>query len=375
MKRPPEAASRRRTKILLLGLSGCVFVAVVLFAGGPLAGGLTRLLLPRVISEARAGGWVVRTVTFRDADLRPWATLRWSDVEAEILPPPPRRSASPHGPPIRVRATGIEAGLAGLFPPRVDLSVQGIRINSAIRVAGPEDTPFASADLDVPVERVDRGSFELPDVPLGFRPRTIVRREVEAMHALLIEGSVARPVTFGARLHFHLRGSAHELRLQSEWSEGRTWLRIHRGDLDTLSARYYRPLTPTERDLLARHPVRAPVLLRIKDYAERAARRLAASDPVYVEDSTRHVLWSYWLARTFDADFAREVGEAHEIGSDNSAEESARDRANNALGRDFAADGKTEGQVVNLIRKDPRLVRAAQPSLLRAPQPSGPPRR
>lgn len=375
MKRPPAAASQRRTKILLLGLGGCVFVAFVLFAGGPVAGGLTRLFLPRVISEARAGGWAIRKVTFRDADLRPWATLRWADVEAEILPPPPRRSTSPHGQPIRVRATGIEAGLAGIFPPRVDLSVQGIRIDSAIRVAGPEDTPFASADLDVPVERVDRGSFQLPDVPLGLRPRMIVRREVEAMHALLVEGSVARPVTFGARLHFYLRGSAHELRLQSEWSEGRTWLRIHRGDLDTLSARYYRPLTAAERDLLARHPVRAPVLLRIKDYAERAARRLAASDPVYVEDSTRHVLWSYWLARTFGADFAREVGEAHEVGSDNSAEESSRDRANNALGRDYAAEGKTEGQVVNLIRKDHRLVRAVQPSSRRTPPPSGPPRR
>lgn len=363
--------SPRRSRVLWTGLGVCALIAFLLLAGGPLAGALTRLLLPQAISEARAGGWAVRRVTFRDAELRPWATLRWSDVDAEIVPPPTRRSASPNGQPIRVRATGIEAGFAGVFPPRVDLSIQGIRIESAIRVDGPEDTPFASADLDVPVERVDAGSFHLPDVPLGFRPRVIVRQEVEALHALLFDGSVARPLTFQARLHFQLRGTAHALRLQSEWAEGKTWLRIHRGDLDTLSARYYRPLTTAERDLLARHPVRAPVLLRIKDYAERAAQRLAASDPVYLEDPTRHVLWSYWLARTYGAAFAQEVGEAHEVGSDNSPEESARDRANNALGRDYVAAGKTEGQVVHLIRKDPRLVRTTAPSFLTPPRREG----
>jgi hypothetical protein len=366
MNRPTPTPSRRRSKILLFGLGGCAAIAVFLFASGPAVAALTRLVLPQVISEARAGGWAVRAVAFRDAELRPWATLRWSDVEAEILPPG-RRSASPHGQPIRVRATGIEAGLAGVFPPRVDLSIQGVRIDSAISVSGPEDTPFASADLDVPVERVDSGSFHLPDVPLGFRPRAIVRGEVEDLHALLFAGSVARPLAFGARLHFQLRGSAHVLRLHSEWAEGRTWLRIHRHDLDTLSSRYYRPLTTAERDLLSRHPVRAPVLLRIKDYAERAAQRLSASDPVYVEDSTRHVLWSYWLARTYGPGFAKEVSEAHEVGSDNSAEESARDRANNELGRTYVADGKTEGQVVHLIRKDPRLVRSTRPSLLSTP--------
>ena len=364
MNRPASPPARRRSKVLLLGLGACALVAVFFFASGPLAGALTRLILPQVISETRVEGWEVRRVTFRDADLLSWATLRWSEVEVEVVPPPTRRSTSPRGQPFLIRATGIEAGFAGIFPPRVDLSAQGIRINSAISVAGPEDTPFASADLDIPVERVDTGSIQLPDVPLGFRPRIIVRREVEAMHALLFEGSVTRPLVFNARLHFQLRGSAHALRLQSEWAEGRTWLRIHRGDLDTLSARYYRPLTAAERDLLARHPVRAPVLLRIKDYAERAAQRLAASDPVYVEDSTRHVLWSYWLTRTYGPDFAQEVGEAHEVGSDNSPEESARDRANNALGRDYVAAGKTEGQVVHLIRRDPRLVRTSQPSLL-----------
>ena len=67
---------------------------------------------------------------------------------------------------------------------------------------------------------------------------------------------------------------------------------------------------------------------------------------------------------TYGAAFAQEVGEAHEVGSDNSPEESARDHANNALGRDYVAAGKTEGQVVHLIRRDPRLVRTTRPSLL-----------
>ncbi|HRE06972.1 MAG TPA: hypothetical protein PKX00_15270, partial [Opitutaceae bacterium] len=187
--------------------------------------------------------------------------------------------------------------------------------------------------------------------------RGVAKSEIEALRHFFQEGSSSRPITLSARLHFRLRGVPMTVRIETLHQNGQSQLRINRSDLDVLSGRYYRPLTPAEKDLIARHPVKAPVLLRIKDYAERNARRLASLDSAYREDPTRHVLWSYWLARTYGPTFAEEVTEAHEIGSSNSTRESERDRANNRLGREYAAAKKTEGQVVHLIKTDNRVAR------------------
>ena len=151
------------------------------------------------------------------------------------------------------------------------------------------------------------------------------------------------------------------VRIETLHQNGQTHLRINRSDLDVLSGRYYRPLTPAEKDLIARHPVKAPVLLRIKDYAERNARRLASLDPGYREDPTRHVLWSYWLARTYGSDFAQVVTDAHEAGAaDNTAAEHRQDYANNTIGRTYALMKKSKGQVLQLIKTDPKIIRVAK---------------
>lgn len=339
--------------VLVLGAGGAIAVLVV--AGGSLVARFTRARMPELIAATRQGPGQLRQVDFTEVELRPWATVRWAPVVAEALPPPTRRRPEPK--PVRIRATEVTARLTGLKPLRAEVRIEGIRVDAAVSLALPEDVPFGSDDFEVPLDRIDAGSIILADIPVTIGPRTVFKAQIQSLRSLLTEGAVARPITLTARLHFRLREIPMSVRLETVRNGDVTQLRINRGDLDVLSDRYYRPLTSTERDLIAISPVRAPVLLRIKDYAERSARRLATTDPVYREDPTRHILWSYWLARTYDAAFAEQVTDSHELGSDNSRQESDRDRSNNRLGRDYAAANKTEGQVVHLIRTDPRVVR------------------
>jgi hypothetical protein len=342
-----------------------IFLLLLAIVGGGLAmvyltGGLvlTRLLrdrLPELRAAAPAEGGRIGRVEFTHAEILPLTRVRVFPVAFELTPPPSLRSADRA--PVRVRTQAVTARLTGVWPPRAELRVEGIRIDAALSLEAPADVPFGGADLDVPLERIDGGLLVVPDLRVTARPAAAAREATEALRALLREGATPRALSLEARLHFRLDGSALAVRVRTAAEGERTVLRLFREDLDEVSRRLTRPLTPAERDLLAAHPLKAPNLLRMKRYAESAGARLARADPVYEEDATRHVLWAYWLAKTYGADFARQATEAHEVGSDNTPAESDRDRANNAVGIAFAEAGKTEGQVVHLIRTDPRVRR------------------
>ena len=175
------------------------------------------------------------------------------------------------------------------------------------------------------------------------------------------EGRITRPLELGARLHFQLEGRPLTVRLETERRNGVTVLRFNASDIAELSRRQTRPLSAAEQEILCDHPQRALLLLRIKEYAERLSQRLARIDKAYGEDFTRHVLWSYWLTRTFGADFAQIVTDAHEAGATgNTAADHRQDSANNMVGRTYALAKKSEGQVLRLLKTDPQVVRVAK---------------
>lgn len=316
----------------------------------------TQLAIPRLIAASQNNPvGALQQVRFARAE---WTGLRsafWSQVTLELQPAVTARH--PALPRVRVRVERVRARVAGLFPLRASVRLEGIKVDSAVHLAVAEDVPFASDEFDVPVERIDQGEVTIDDLPLRGGWQVGLQEVAAELNRFMREGQTTLPLTLAARLHFRLHGVPMIVRMETLQRAGQTWLRLNREDLDRLSKTYYRPLTERERELLAAQPVKAPTLLRIKEYAESASRRLAAADPGYNEDSTRHVLWSYWLNRTFGPEFANQVTEAHEVGSDNTPEESARDRSNNALGKEFAVTKKTEGQVVHLAKTDPRVVK------------------
>lgn len=350
--------SRRKSRsarwpIMAFGLLTMLLAAAWL-AGGWMLNRATRALIPQLAGAGSEKLGTLRRIAFKEADLASPAAARWRGISAEILLPAvdggPRKT-------MQIEIASATASLRGVLPLCVDIAFEGVRLESRLDIDAPRGLPFSGSEFDTPVHRIDDGRLLLPDVVLGGSPRARIRHELHELMAFARTGSTARPLSMSARLHFTLEHMPASVRLEAIRVQDRTCLRIDRRDLDALSSRYSQPLTMAERELLSGNPLRAPLLLRMKEYAERTARRLSRGDGSYNEDSSRHVLWSYWLTRLFGAQFAEQATDAHEAGSVNTPEESERDRRNNALGREWAQTGRSESQVLASIRSDPRVIR------------------
>jgi hypothetical protein len=348
--------------LLALLLLVLLLAAAVYIGGGWMLGAATRSAIPHGIGIAERSGLHVSRCEFAAASIRPPARLQWERWDIELARPATRSGSTDTAD----RSLGLHIGtirlkLTDWAPITADLVVEGGAVDTPFIPTTPGDLPFADDEFGVAIERIDDGFLSIPALTLGTAPRVALTALATDLQQLAKEGRTARNLSLGARLHFQLKGRPLAVRLETERRDGATWLRFNASDIAELSRRYQRPLTQAEQGILCRHPQRALLLLRIKEYAERLSQRLARTDRAYGEDFTRHVVWSYWLTRTFGADFAQQVTDAHEAGAtDNTAAEHRQDFANNAVGRTYALAKKSEGQVLKLIKTDPLIERSAE---------------
>jgi hypothetical protein len=328
-------------------------------AGGWLLAAATRRMLPAAAEEVGRTGLRISRLAFGSAQVWPIAHCSWRDWRVEVIPAATRRRPQPD--PLRIRAAEIEAEVTQWSPLTVRLSARGLVLDSALDPEAPEDAPFAAAEFSVPVEKIDEGRLEIAGLAATGGPVAAVRALATDFAAFARQGKAKQDFQFGARLHFHLRGESFVAHVETERVGGYTVLRLNRADIDEFARHYRRPLTDGEKAILHEYPLRAPLLVRIMEYAERTAGRLAKLDRALPEKPTRHVLWSYWLTRTFDAEFAERVTNAHEAGGEIESEAvHQQDFANNATGRSYATARKSEHQVLQLIKTDPAIVRLAR---------------
>jgi len=222
-----------------------------------------------------------------------------------------------------------------------------------------------------PENRTEAGHFEMQ---LNFRsliPHKIpeqLRDFLDELKEFLRTGVTNLPVKFSAKEAFLIKGKPFvaKVRVQKEGDQYR--LMMDETDLHRMGS-FGGKILPTSGDirLLARNPVRAPQLLKIRDKAESAAALAHDRNPAVPEDAYRHILWSYLLTRAFGEDFAREVTDAHESEAD--SEEISRmryksfdvdrfqDFHNNALGRSYAVQGRSESEILDLVMTDPEVIR------------------
>lgn len=347
--------------LLALLLLALLVVAAVYLGGGWLLGVGTRAALPRAVGIVERSGLRVAHCEFASASIRPLADLRWDCWTVAICRPGKGTDARQTPAQLDLQIGTIRLKLTDWAPITADLVVEGGAVDTPFIPATPGDLPFADDEFGVAIERIDDGFLSIPALTFGTAPRAALTALATDLQQLAKEGRTARNLSLGARLHFQLKGRPLAVRLETERRDGATWLRFNASDIAELSRRYSRPLTEAEQSILCRHPQRALLLLRIKEYAERLSQRLARTDRAYGEDFTRHVVWSYWLTRTFGADFAQQVTDAHEAGAtDNTAAEHRQDFANNAVGRTYALARKSEGQVLRLIKTDPLIERSAK---------------
>lgn len=347
-------------KIVLLLLLSCVLlVGGFYLAGSWLLASGTRALLPRLAATTARTGLRIDTCDFRTAQVRPLARLGWSDWTIAVTRA--ARPGSAPAAPLQFRVGRIRLAPATWAPLTVDLAVEEVALASPFVPDTPADLPFASAEYGVRIEAIDAGRLTLAGLPVSADVTALAAALANDLQTLARDGRTARALDFGARLHFRLNGEPLTVRLETERRQGVTRLRFNASDVAELSRRYNRRLTPNEQAILCEYPQRSLLLLRIKEYAEHLSQRLARTDRAYGEDFTRHVIWSYWLTRTFGAEFAEQVTDAHEAGAtDNTEAEHQQDFANNRVGRSYAAARKSESQVLRLIKTDPMIIRTAR---------------
>lgn len=340
--------------VLLLALTALG----VYFAGGWLLGAATRAALPQAVGLAERAGLQVQRCDFANASIRPPAALRWNDWQIEFTRRPAGTAEATT--PLHLRLGRVQVDCTDWSPLSARLVVDGAVLDTPFVPAGPSDLPFGGDEFGVAIERIDDGFLRLPHLEPGTAPRAALARAAADLQQLVQTGATPRELEVGARLHFRLKGSPLAVRLETERRHGTTRLRFNAADIAELSRRYNRPLTAGEQRILCEHPQRALLLLRIKEYAEHLSQRLARVDRAYGEDFTRHVVWSYWLTRAFGPEFAQQVTDVHEEATDNTAAEHRQDFANNLVGRTYALARKTEGQMLQLLKTDPMVVRSAR---------------
>jgi len=346
-------------KLLVASVLLVLLAAGAYLAAGWAVGGMTREILPLVTREVARTGARVGRLEFSSAGVLPLADVEWRGWQIEITPPASRQRPKPEA--VRIRVKSVEATVATWSPLTASVRAEGIVIDNAITPEIPDDVPFGSDEFGIPIEKIDEGFAELPALPVGRDSAALARELVGDLVKLGRDGRTPRDLRAGARLHFRANGIAFSARLETERRAGMTVLRLNRADLDDFARNYHRPLTEAEKQILQEHPLRAPLLVRIMNYAEATAKHLSRLDRAWGEDYTRHVLWSFWLARTYGPEFAERVTNAHEAGGEIESEaEHQQDFANNATGRRYADEKKSEGQVLQLIKTDPLIVRVAR---------------
>ena len=167
----------------------------------------------------------------------------------------------------------------------------------------------------------------------------------------------------------HLRGTMYfefkigervfqlQQRFQTLTSDGISRIVLNREDLEHVGPKFADRLSRGDLDLVANHPLKAPRLFDIQRQAEEKAKAIRWSEIDFPEDAYRHVLWSYLLTREYGAEFAHVVTNAHEIGSYNTDEETAKDRQNNLVGIHYAQEGVREENLLARVLSDPQVRR------------------
>ncbi|MFA4982197.1 MAG: hypothetical protein WC592_07015 [Candidatus Omnitrophota bacterium] len=183
----------------------------------------------------------------------------------------------------------------------------------------------------------------------------------EDMLNLLKHGKCRSRIFFKGTIHFTVHDMIVDARIATKRNGNETILTMHEGDVRKLSEllKDYleETLTDTEVTLVSQNPLRAPYLLRIRDYACATTKNAASRDDRVPKDAYRHILWAYRLTKQYKAEFAKIVTDAHEIGATDETEaEMAMDLNNNAIGIRYAQAGYKEADLLKHILSDPDVI-------------------
>jgi len=190
----------------------------------------------------------------------------------------------------------------------------------------------------------------------------------EEIHRFAILGVTKIPISFSATAMFEIQGKPCAAKFLVETKGEEYRLVMDKNDLTKIAALLTgKKPNPIDIAVIARNPLKAAQLMKIRDKAETAAQLAAQQNPPIPEDAYRHILWSYLLAKMYGELFAKEVTDAHEAYADEEELQkmgrmswdsaSYQDLVNNAVGRQYAVMGYPESSILERVLTDPVIIR------------------
>jgi len=182
---------------------------------------------------------------------------------------------------------------------------------------------------------------------------------IEKLRTLLRENSIPDPIEFEGDAFLSLDGNPFKIRMFTERIDDKTYLKLDEDDILEASKDYPDvELSEEEAKLISQYPARALHILKITRDAKRISEMKKAKKEEFPDDAFKHVYWSYHLTRTFGADFAQEITDAHETLPNNTPQQRKMDFHNNEIGRKLASRNFSERELENIVLNSPDVIRS-----------------
>ncbi len=205
--------------------------------------------------------------------------------------------------------------------------------------------------------RFDHGYVQLRDPILISDPYVGLKQVLQHISDLFAEKEVQPNIILRALVTLNVRDKTAQAYLYTVRKNERVGLRFEEKDIRKMADTFELELSDEEVAIIARYPIRAPLVMQITSDAKQTAQLAFRSDRNVPEDAYRHVLWSYLLTQKFDAEFAELVTDAHETLPTNTAAERKMDFHNNRVGREFAQHGVSRNSILWHVKNDRQVIR------------------
>jgi hypothetical protein len=334
---------------VLFFLGGLFFFSGTLLEKGSLKA------LDYLASQAAGKGFELIQPEFRNVEFLSARAVAWNDVSTKLkLRKTPLFSSAQE---VFLKSARIVLSLESIWERTFLLTVEEMNL-AATNIHG-KSQPIGDRPALGQIEGRHLTFFFQLDFLKPWETSTQLSWIFKNIVDLLNEGRSSLALTFSGVSTLWIRGKPFTVELRTELDDYQTIIIMDETDVRVISQKFdlLRPLTLAEVKLLSRNPLRAPRLLKIKQYARKVSTDAHLHDPAVPKDAFRHVLWSYLLTKEYGADFAMKVTDAHEEGrTENTRDERLMDINNNRIGRNYAKSGHPETSLLAILMYDPEVI-------------------
>ena len=349
-------------KLVVILMSFILILVVGLyFASGLILEKVSDRLLDYMTESVKIPNLEYTRPSFGSISWSAWNAVKWTDVsiDARLV----RNEAIKVTEDISLKIGDMTVSMENFSRRDFLLSAEGLSVKQKMKQQG--------VDLPGTANYIEGANFEIMINfdGLGMSGiRSKLRILKEEIQRFVILGVTKIPLSFSATVKFELQGKPCTARLSVENKGEEYRLVMDKSDLEKIvSLMTGKKPNPIDIAVIVRNPVKAPLLIKIRDKAEATALLATQQNPKFPEDAYRHILWSYLLTKAYGEQFAKEVTDAHEAYADeeeiqkqgliNWTSASYQDLVNNALGRQYANLGYPESDILERVLFDPAVIR------------------